>query len=286
MATTPGTGEPKPGDRVRDRFEALARERPKPPRLRNIVWIVVGGSALLAAIGQVTGIVSSPVAERVKEHMQAKNATATSRSEAGAAMDEDAKASSDARAARFPEGLPSEYESVLRLSVEAATRPEAPLAKAALSALPARAAEAPEARRCEVRAYVLRAAIAPAATERSPKRAVALRAAAEVLRADPACGPDVARRVREFGAVPALVDAGSDEETLLAAVLLASTATGDERPAVVSSLSTLVQDGGRPLAARVAAAKALEPSEIDDALRRVASEPGIDASLKAAIERR
>ncbi len=76
-----------------------------------------------------------------------------------------------------------------RTAVEAATRPEAPLAKAALSALPARAAEAPEARRCEVRAYVLRAAIAPAATERSPKRAVALRAAAEVLRADPACGP-------------------------------------------------------------------------------------------------
>lgn len=277
MATSPDPAEKPKGERVRDKLEAMARERPKAPTLRNIVWILVGGIVLVVGIAQATGIVESPVTKRV---LEGRRGMASSGSDDDAAS---AVAPAD-EAPPMPAGLPSEYAEILRRSVDLARRPEVPLAGPALSKLPARAAEAPEVRRREVRAWALSAAVGPALVDRPEVRATALRALVEILDADPEAAAGPAKGIVHSGIITTLLASEADEPTLLAAVRLSATAKGTDRLAMAAALNAVVADRSKSLAARVAAAKALEKGEASATARAIASDPSTDAALRDAID--
>jgi hypothetical protein len=181
------SGEPRPEVSTREKFAAMAKARPPAPRVRNIVWIAVGVLALGIAAAQFLGLAKNPVETRIRGEVAEREAEKAARESkplpppAHAGFDETVP---------FPTGLSSEVSAPLEDAFAVASKSALGTAQRAVERLPALAAAAPEDRRREVRAFVLRR-LEPLlrAGIDAPLAAEARAAAAEILKADPGADP-------------------------------------------------------------------------------------------------
>ena len=66
----PASPAPKPAapaPRLRDRLEAVAKEKPDGGRLKTLVYLALGGTVLMIAVLQMLGVLENPVAQKVRE---------------------------------------------------------------------------------------------------------------------------------------------------------------------------------------------------------------------------
>ena len=61
---------PRARPRLREHLAAVAKEKPQGGRARAIVYLVVGGAALIAMVLQMLGVTKSPVAEHMEQHLR------------------------------------------------------------------------------------------------------------------------------------------------------------------------------------------------------------------------
>jgi hypothetical protein len=180
------------GASSRDLFAELAKRRPRPPRLRNVLWIAVGALVVAVTAAQVLGLVRNPVEARIRDEVAGREAVREARAREESAARPTAPRFDDA--VPFPEGLPRDVAASLEAAFGVASKSDLEVAGRTIARLPALAAAAPEDRRREVRAFVLRR-LEPLlrAGVDAPLAAEARAAAAAILDADPASDPGAPR---------------------------------------------------------------------------------------------